>query len=46
MPQQKGARSARLRCLSDKQSVQRIVTGAGSGGTTVGCAPETGASWA
>src|SRR5258705_13091565 len=26
--------------------VQRIVTGAGSGGTTVGCAPGTGASWA
>src|SRR5437868_7356318 len=25
---------------------QRIVTGAGSGGTTVGCAPGTGASWA
>src|SRR5438034_11381784 len=32
--------------LVRQQVIQRIVTGAGSGGTTVGCAPGTGASWA
>src|SRR5215204_1860181 len=42
-------KKARPRRASDASSMtpdQRIVTGAGSGGTVVGCAPATGASWA
>src|SRR5437588_12857153 len=46
MTQQKRRALGAPQMLVRQQAIQRIVTGAGSGGTTVGCAPGTGASWA